>query len=401
MRQPMSRLVVLMSLLAFLIMFLSSSIKGLYQVYFTDLAASFAVSRGTFALAGAVFMLVMGVASPVVGALCDRIGPVRTICAGAVLAGAAFVVASNWPHNFPLFVVAYGIVAAIALAAMTYVPMGILVDRLFDETNKGLAYAVITNGTSIGFIVLSPLWVYLMPRMPWQTLFAAVGLVFLLPIAMALFFAGKSALPSSAGEPSRPASWRAVLKDGNFYVLALGFTSCGATMAFIDVHLVPFWQDAHAARGVMGLSLSLLGAFALTSGVVAGWLAARTGKKQLLGAYYLLRALAVSLLLVPNEFVYTSLFAVVFGLSYSGTVVLTYSFCFDLYGPRIKGQAFGALFFLHQLGAFASVRWGGVLFDTTHSYTALIRLLIVAACISSVAAFIYLPGVGRPKTQPI
>lgn len=401
MRTPTLRLAVAMSLLAFMVMFLSSGLKGLYQVYFTDLAASFAVSRGTFALAGAIFMLVMGVASPVVGALCDRLGPIRTICAGALIAGAAFVTASSWPHNFPVFVVAYGVLTAIALAAMTYVPMGILVDRLFEERNKGLAYALITNGTAIGFTVLSPLWIYLAPHVAWPTLFRAVGLIFLLPIAIALYFAGKTRLPAPAAEPALPASWAAVLRDPHFYVLALGFTSCGATMAFIDVHLVPFWEDAHVPRAVMGVSMSLLGALALASGVVAGWLASRTGKKQLLGGYYLLRALAVCLLLVPHPVVYTVIFAVVFGISYSGTVVLTYSYCFDLYGPKIKGQAFGALFFLHQLGAFAAVRWGGLSFDATHSYTALIHILIATTCIAGCASFLYLPSAARPKPQPI
>ena len=90
-----------------------------------------------------------------------------------------------------------------------------------------------------------------------------------------------------------------------------------------------------------------------------------------------------------------------FGFSYSGTVVLTYSYCFDLYGPKIKGQAFGALFFLHQLGAFAAVRWGGLSFDATHSYAAVIQILIVTTCISGFASFIYLPGVRRPNTQTI
>ena len=56
----------------------------------------------------------------------------------------------------PLFVGVYGFIAAFAMAAMTHVPMGILVDRLFEQTKKGFAYAVVTNGTSIGFILLSP-----------------------------------------------------------------------------------------------------------------------------------------------------------------------------------------------------------------------------------------------------
>lgn len=391
--------VAVLVLLAFLIMFFSSSIKGVYQVYFADLSRSFGGSRGAFALSGAVFMLVIGFASPIVGALCDRIGPLKTILVGSVAAGAAMVAASVFSASFPVFLFAYGILAAFGLAAMTYVPMGILVDRLFQEHNKGLAYAIITNGTSIGFIVLSPLWIFLAPQLLWQHAFVAVGLVFLIPISLGMLVAGKAAVPAPPSDAVLPGTWASVLKDPRFYVLGVSFMSCGATMAFIDVHLVPYWQDGQVPRAVMGMSLSVLGALGLASGVTAGWLARRAPKNQLLAGFYLLRALAVAMLFSENQLVNTVLFAAVFGISYSGTVVLTYSYCFDLYGARIKGQAFGALFFLHQIGAFIAVRWGALAFDATQSYAPTIEVLLVATCVAGVLSFIALPQRAGGKVQ--
>ena len=120
-------------------------------------------------------MLVMGVASPVVGALSDKVGPLKTVVIGSVLGGASLSAASIFSHSFPIFVLAYGVVAAFALASMTYVPMGILVDRLFQDRNKGLAYAIVTNGTSMGFIALSPVWIYIAPRVNWQIAFFGCG----------------------------------------------------------------------------------------------------------------------------------------------------------------------------------------------------------------------------------
>ena len=329
-------------LLGFLIMFLSSSIKGVYQAYFLELAVSFGVSRGMFAWSGAVFMLVIGVASPVVGALSDRVGPLRTVLVGSVVGGISMIIASILPHSFSVFVLAYGVLAAFALAAMTYVPMGVLVDRLFQEDQKGLAYAIVTNGSSIGFIVLSPLWMFLVPKFDWNMVFLVVGLIFLLPISLAMFVTSRTevAAQPSADAP-RLGTWSSVLKDPYFYALGLSFMSCGATMAFVDVHLVPFWEDRHVSRSEMGLSLSTLGLLELSSGIVAGWLAGRYAKNRLLGVFYLVRTLAMVMLLLNSEILNTYVFATIFGLSYLGTVVLTSAYCFDLYGPRIKGQAFG------------------------------------------------------------
>lgn len=126
--------------LGFLAMFLSSTFKGVFQVYFNDLALSFERGRSDFGFVGGVFLLVSGLASPMVGALSDRFGPIWTVLIGSVLGGGAFLLLGLLPHQYWLFVILYGLLAAFSLAAMTFVPMGILVDRLFDQRNKSFAY---------------------------------------------------------------------------------------------------------------------------------------------------------------------------------------------------------------------------------------------------------------------
>lgn len=377
--------------LGFVVMFLSTSVKSVYQVYFSQLAEHFGRGRADFAWSGALFMLVTGLMSPVVGALSDRFGPLRTVLLGVLTGGAALVAVCLWPESLTLFIAAYGFGAAFAMAAMTYVPMGVLVDRLFEQTKKGFAYAVVTNGTSIGFILLSPFWIWLQPQVSWTTTFLATGLVFIGPIAGLVWMAARSAdaaglgqAPATAGP--KPSVWREVRTDSGFYVLAFGFFGCGATMAFIDVHLVAFWQDAGTSRGQMGLSMSLLGVLELASGLATGWLAMRYNKHSLLAFFYALRSSAMLLLLSGVPDVQTVGFATVFGASYIGTVVLTSMYCFERYGDAIKGQVFGMLFLVHQLGAFASVQLGATGFDAFGSYRpaimALSLLTVAGAAIS-------------------
>jgi MFS family permease len=379
--------------LGFVVMFLSTMVKGVYQVYFVQLAEHFGRGRTDFAWSASVFMLVTGLMSPVVGALSDRVGPLRTVVLGAATGGASFIGATLFASSLGLFIVAYGLGAAFAVAAMTYVPMGVLVDRLFEHRKKGFAFALVTNGTSIGFIVLSPLWIALQPQLDWTEAFGAVGLLLAGPVAVAAWYgaralqrAGLAQPPAASGAPV--SVWRQVRGDPGFYVLALGFLGCGATMAFIDVHLVAFWQDAGAARSRMGLSMSLLGVLELASGLVTGWLAMHWRKHALLAGFYLLRSLAMALLLAGGAEAQTVGFAVVFGASYLGTVVLTSMYCFERYGAAIKGQVFGLLFLAHQVGAFASVQLGAWSYDATGSYRGVAAALAVLTALGALASFV-------------
>ena len=376
--------------LGFLTMFLSSALKSVFQVYFNDLTQSFGRGRADFGFIGGVFLLVSGLASPLVGALSDRAGPIRTVMIGSLLGGLAFVLLGWLPRSYWLFVVLYGLIAAFALAAMTYVPMGILVDRLFEQRKKSFAYAVITNGTSIGFILLSPLWLWLQPQLSWQQIFEAVGLMFVGPIALLLWIGSRVPLleqPVTSKDDKLAGTWSNVLHDSGFYVLALGFIGCGATMAFIDVHLVPLWQDNGSSRASMGFSMSLLGTLELISGLVAGWMATRYTHQRLLAFFYLLRCIAMALLLAHNSMLTTYIFAAVFGASYLGTVVLTSAICLERYGVAVKGQVFGMLFMLHQIGAFASAQLGAYGYDHFHSYQPAIIALVLLTALAGIASF--------------
>lgn len=372
---------------AFVVVFLSTAVKGVYQVYFVPLAEHFGQGRAQFAWSGSLFMLVTGLASPLVGALSDRVGPLRTAAVGAAAAGLGFLAAACWSGSLWVFSLAFGVLGAFGLAAMSFVPMGVLVDRLFDSRHKGMAYAVITNGTAIGFIVLSPLWVWLQPQLAWSSVFGLLGAVFAVPMAVALFLVARLEPANPAGPTEAgPAvsTWRTVRADPVFYVLAFGFLGCGSTMAFIDVHLLAYWQDEGIPRVAMGYGLSTLGVLELLSGLAAGALAMRLDKHRLLACFYALRSLSMLLLLVPGLGVLP--FAICFGASYLGTVILTSLFCFERYGARIKGRVFGSLFLIHQLGAFASVQLGALSFERTGHYrdtiATLVSLTLAAAMVS-------------------
>jgi predicted MFS family arabinose efflux permease len=151
----------------------------------------------------------------------------------------------------------------------------------------------------------------------------------------------------------------------------------------------------------MGLSLSLLGVLELVSGLFTGWLAMHWKKHALLAGFYLLRSLAMLMLLAPGSELQTVGFAVVFGASYLGTVVLTSMYCFERYGAAIKGQVFGLLFLMHQVGAFAAVQLGAWGYDRSGNYQGVVTALALLTALGGLASVLGLRERAEAGSAPL
>ena len=380
--------VYLLIFVSFTLMFFSSSVKNVFQVWFVDICTSFGVSRAEFSISGVTFMMITGVGAWVAGLLSDRLGVRKTILLGNVLIALSFI-GSALIANFYAFVAIYGGLSAFALAAVQYVPMGVLVEETFKESkNKGLIYALLINGTGLGFVILSPLWVFLNLTISWQEIYLVLGIFFLLVLTPLLFFT----LPTAPSEQSvrtvshDPKFWQNTLANPAFWFISLSFFGCGVNMAFIDIHFVPMMQDQSTAASVVGASLSILGIMEMAGGFVAGWLADRTRPAILLSGFYSLRALSGWLLMQSTDETSLIIFSAIFGATYLGTVIVTSLFTLQYFGKENKGTVFGLVFFIHQIGASLSTWAGAYIFDSQGSYYYAVALATTFSIWSAIIA---------------
>ena len=401
----------------FVIVLASSAIKNSMTAYLVPMDTGFGVSRGRFTLAPTLFMVTYAVMSPVIGFVADRFGGKRTMLAGLAL-GAAVFAATAAAHGFLAFTLLYGIGLAAAYTAVSYVPLGVLVDELFDRRRRGIAYALLTNGTAVGFIVLSPLWITLSGSISWRSVYAWLGLVFAALLALGVFAVparsagaggGDGAAGDAADEPSpEPAGpgegapgptavsggrsrLGTVLRTRGFWWVALPFMACGMSMAFIDVSMVADMQLHGVPDHTISQSSALLGAAEITGAVIAGWLVDRKLLRGVLVGSYALRVIALMIVLVYPDQVGSLAFGLVFGASYMGTVIASTVYVMQLFDRRTRGLALGLLWLVHQVGASLSSAGSGLSFDMYGSYN--IALLVIA---SAVAAAVVLAGVFTP-----
>lgn len=375
-RTPGRRSVLILATgMALLLSLAGSALKSTVQVNIVHMARDLHVGLGGFAWSTTLFALMIAAASPLVGYFADRFGGAVTLTSGAVLAGAAFVICAVAP-NIAVFVLAYGLLGAFAFTLLSFIPLAVLVDQLFEGRGEGLSYATLTNGPAIGFIVLVPLWVALQSVAGWRPVLFTIGLVFwvvLAPVAWSLrrFTTDQHGSAQDTALKQAPLTSRlaGMVRIPAFVLLALAFFGCGATMAFIDVHLVADLEMNHVAPGITSATLVILGITEILGSLVAGHYCDQGMIKRTLVAAYVLRSSAMLLIAVSPSAISALAFGAIFGTSYLMSVVATTMWVFRILPKEVRGSGMGVVWTVHSIGAAVSSQLGAVLRQSTGSYT--------------------------------
>jgi predicted MFS family arabinose efflux permease len=193
---------------------------------------------------------------------------------------------------------------------------------------------------------------------------------------------------------------RAVRHRG-YDLLTIGFFTCGFQLAFIGTHLPNYLLLCHMPAGLGANALASIGFFNMIGCWACGWLGGRFRQQYLLGALYLIRALAIALFfLLPKSETSVLLFAAVMGLAWLGTVPLTSGLVAKLFGLEHLGTLFGICFLSHQIGSFLGAWLGGYLFDLTGSYSIVWYGTAIAGVVAAVLHFsIDDVPTGSPRTR--
>jgi predicted MFS family arabinose efflux permease len=360
---------------SFLISLAGSSLKSTVTVFFLGIADSFDVSRGSLAIATTLFAVVTAVTSAVIGHLADRVGAITVMAIGTVLNGVVLLLSATTSQLW-VFILSYGVVGAAAVTMLSFVPLGVLAGQLFQGRNSGFFYALLTNGAAVGFMVLVPLWAYLDRTMSWNDVLFAIGVLFLVVLTPLSLWLMRL---SNSRQPAQPATkvslWSATLttfRHRQIRALVLAFIGCGTTMAFIDVHLFPHLSDHGISSSVGASGVAVLGALEIVGALVAGRLCDLGWVRATLVGAYMLRAVAMVMLLFITSPATVIGFGAVFGASYLATVVATVVWVNRVLPAGVRGTALGVLWAVHMLAVAGTSQLGAMLADLHHNYTATI-----------------------------
>ena len=379
--------------IAIIIIILSVGIRQSFGIFLKPLVQDLSITRETFSLAVAIQQLIYGF--PLVGILADRFGSRWVAIGGGLLySGAIFWFALD-PSVFTLYT-SFGVLIGVALSATTYVVALGAVAKVVPAERRTTAFGLITAAGSFGMFAV----VYGMERLRavtgWQTTFMFMGFMVLIIVIVAAWFPGapdqKTENRTAAEEPEEGTLMPVIRKagqSGSYWLLFLGFFTCGFHVAFVSTHLPAFVVDKGLTAEIGALALSLIGLFNMIGSPLSGWLGDRYRKKYLLSGIYLGRAIVFGLfILLPVTRTSALVFGSVFGLLYLATVPLTSGLVAQIFGSRYLSTLYGFIFFGHQIGSFLGVWLGGRFFDNQGTY---MPVWIMGIALALFAFFIHLP----------
>lgn len=213
-------------------------------------------SRTAFSVSSLPFLLAMALASPVVGAATDRLGPRRVFAAGIVVV-AAGLVGLSWMQTLAQFY-ALGFVLGVGATALGDIPAGTVVTR-FVRGHTGFALGLVYIGSNIGGALVPIVATSVAEVATWRValqVLAGAGLVVILPAALWLVPGGRGAgdeVRAEAGADAEGMTLAEARTTRAFALLAVSLFLFYCYYLGVNNHLVAYltdegFTDAAAAR---------------------------------------------------------------------------------------------------------------------------------------------------------
>jgi MFS family permease len=364
-------------------------------VFLTPMTEDTGWSRAGISFGMTINFIVMAFGSFAWGSASDRWGArVVTLC-GAVLLGAALVLASR-VETLRGFQLTYGILVGLAASAF-FAPMIATVTGWF-ETRRNLAVSLVSAGMGMAPLTISPFASWLITNHGWRAAMFIIGVMAWVLLIPAAAFVRKPPGSSTAGtspppKPNKEEVSRA-LTSAPFLVLGFTFMFCCMAHSGPIFHMVSYATYCGLGLGAAVSVYSVEGAAGLVGRVLIGMLADRFGAKRLLIATLALQSICIAAYLQVNELSEFYALAVIFGVAYGGGMPLYASIARDYFGQHIMGTVFGAATMLSSLGMALGPVAGGWVFDTFNNYA---WLYIASAAVAAGAVMMALmfPRSGR------
>ncbi len=367
------------------LLLISFGIRHSFGLYLIPISNYLNTGREIFGFSTAVQVLMIGIGSPIFGAISDKFGSGKAAFLGILL----LILGLFW---MTLVKTSFDIIGSQFLFGLgaagcgTAVVLG-AVGRSVKVENRTLALGVVMAAGSFGQFILVPIISYLIEVFGWSQ--SLIYLCFIAGIMLVFSFALNFSSKSESSKIGTNQSLREALieafKSKSFNLLTLGFFVCGFHVTFVAVHLPAFIKDQNLPFWLGGWALALIGLFNVIGTIYFGYLGDRLSKKNLLALLYSLRGvLFLIFIFLPKTELTILIFACILGILWLSTVPLTSGIITVMFGPYYMSMLYGIAFMSHQVGSFFGSWLGGRIFDTYGSYELMWWICVALGFISAI-----------------
>src|SRR6195952_5487987 len=165
--------------------------------FIQPISREFSWGRDIFGLALAVQNLLWGLGQPIAGAIADRFGVLRVMCAGAVLYAGGLLMMRYAAAPLSLDIGA-GVLIGFGLSGCSFNLVLSAFSKLLPPERRGIALGAGTAAGSFGQFLFAPFGVAMIDNFGWQAALVVFALLMLLIVPLSLALATPPAIAANA-----------------------------------------------------------------------------------------------------------------------------------------------------------------------------------------------------------
>ena len=380
---------------AFVLTLMTVGMRSTLGVFFKAMVDDLGWGRGTLSMVAAVNIWLGGCLTPFIGYVMDHHGARWLFIVSSVVFGVGFGLIGI-SNSLGYLLVVYGVVLAFAMAGTSVALCNALVAQWFPTHRRGTALGISNAAMAVGQFCLVLVSAEMLHAAGWRMSYIYLGIAALvLTVPMACLIpryrqpvrrqsvAGQSRLLQG---PLESEHWRDAIRSAPLWQINGSYFVYGMIVALFT-HFIPLATDRGLTTEAAAFLFGMLSVFAVVGALLSGAISDRSGRKNVMGLAYAVRAVAFALLLFWRHDLALYAFAVLAGLSWLATPTSVSALTSEVYGMRALGTLNGIALLVHQIGAGASVWLAGVLHDTTGSYDFAFGLGLAALIGASLVSF--------------
>jgi len=378
----------------------------IFGMFVVPVTQEFGISRSTFNNAYITYMIGNCIAGPLMGPMLDKLSIRRLMMIFGLTFGGALILVSQidilWLMTLAMLPLAFASTVCGVVGANT------VVVRWFHN-RRGRALGLLSLSVSVGGIVSQPLTALLIEAFGWRDAMLMIGLFtgITLPLVALLLIRDRPnttepgydtefSTPSTDGSPAKRVQERAwplreLLRNRNFWLLAIGVSLLFGTDAAVLVSQVAYFQDIGFELSAIALLVMVKAISAAFGKVLIGLLADKVDLRFLYAYVALSAALLLTIYSLQPSYTVLMISVALLGITVGGVYPVWTTLMAWLFGSRSYGTVMGIIATVIPFTAIVSTRFIGEVHDRTGTYIPAFITFIALVLFSIVLIFLLRP----------
>lgn len=391
------RMAIAVVMIGFVCNFLARGVVDSFMVLMVPLEAEFGWHHSDLTQVYSVYLIVLGIMSPLTGHLLDSWGPRLSYIAGLVILMLAMWVVSRTSAIWQLFV-AFGLLCGLASSLIGMVPASALIGRWFDR-HMSVGISIAYAGFGSGMLAIVPLVQAGIDSIGWRETYITMFWILagLLPVMALLPWttigAGSPDNPRSLHMRGKPdaaspgAQWtvRTAVRTAEFWLLVQAFFFTAVASYLTNVQIIAVLIDRGYPPMAAALAFGAAGMLSIGGVIFSGWAMVRFGVRRTTNVSFIGTLTGILAMLAYSYWPHWSwvlLYVLAFGTSQGARGPVISSLNARIFAHGRVNSIYGLIFMIMSLGSAFGAWMSGQLHGWTGDYTTAFAVAGVAVLLA-------------------